>query len=228
MMTALDHPLVQDYLRRLREESHRLPVDEAYDLETQIREHLSDALGESPTEAEIRETLDRLGQPSVVVGAGTTSAQADPQSPRPGRTTQPGDERTTQPDGAWREAGALVGLVGGALLFWLPVVNLVLWAGGMVLLFLSRRWSVADKVWGALALGLAPWLFILAGALAWTTTAEVCESDAAGVVTCTGGGDGGLTALNIVVWAVTITYLVLYVYTLVRLIRRAARPGGTV
>ena len=62
--------------------------------------------------------------------------------------------------------------------------------------------------------------------LAWVTTAQVCETDAAGVTTCTGGGDGGLTALNIVTITLTVAYLVLYLWTLVRLARRAARPRG--
>lgn len=216
MMTALEHPLVQDYLGRLREEAHRLPVDEAYDLETQIREHLSAALGQDPSEVRVRETLDRLGQPAVVVGAATGVDQDAPPQPAVG-APRPG------PDGSWREVGALVGLVGAALLFWVPLVNVVLWLGGLVLLVLSRRWSAVDKAWAALVLGVGPWLLVLVGSVAWVTgTVEECVSDEAGVVTCTGGGDAGLVT-PVVVWAVIIAYLVLYGWTLVRLVRSAAR-----
>lgn len=214
MTTALDHPLVQDYLRRLREESRRLPVDEAHDLESQIREHLAAALGEDPTEAEVREALDRLGQPAALVG----EAGGAPEDDRSGTAA-------ARPDGAWREVGALVGLVGALLLFWFPFANVVLWLGGLVLLVLARRWDVADKLWGAVVLGLAPWLALVAGAMAWVTTGEVCMSDAAGVVTCSGGGDGGLTTLNIVAIVLTVVLAGLYLWTLVRLAREAARPA---
>jgi hypothetical protein len=215
MMTALDHPLVQDYLSRLHAETVRLPVPEGRELEMQIREHLSEALGADPTEVDVRQTLDRLDEPAELVDAAGGTA------PGPG-LNEPG----SQEDSAWREVGALVGLVGSMLLFFLVPINLLLWVGGLVLLVLSRRWSVTDKIWGALVLGVGPWLFLLAGALAWVTTAQVCETDAAGVTTCTGGGDGGLTALNIVTITLTVAYLVLYLWTLVRLARRAARPRG--
>lgn len=213
-MTALDHPLVRDYLRRLGEESTRLPLDEAHDLEAQITEHLSAALGEQPTEAQVRETLDRLGGPSVVVGAATGPVQD-------GARRGPDADRPERQDGAWREVGALVGLVGGTILFWFPVLNLVLWVGGLVLLVLSRRWSPRDKLWGAIVLGLGPWLFLALGTAAFLTVEQTCSTDAAGVTTCTGGGDGGPTALNTVLIGLVVVYLGLYLWTLVRLVRRS-------
>ncbi|QFG68314.1 HAAS signaling domain-containing protein [Ornithinimicrobium pratense] len=223
MMTALDHPLVQDYLDRLHAEAARLPVPEGRELQLQIREHLTEALPDEPSESEVRDVLDRLGDPAVLVDAAG------------GVTPGSGPGLRSDSDGPWREAGALVSLVGAGLLFWLPLVNLVLWVGGLVLLVLSRRWNVADKVWGAVVLGLGPLPFILLAGLSWTTSSEVCMSEGAAVnpdegaappvvVTCT-GGDGGLTPLNMVVWALTITYAVVYVWTLARLIRRAARPA---
>lgn len=228
MMTALDHPLVQDYLERLHAETARLAAPEGRELRMQIREHLTEALPEVPSESGVRDVLDRLGDPADLVAA------AEGIGPGEGaglRREREGARR--EPDGAWREAGALVGLVGGALLFWLPLVNVVLWLGGLVLLVLSRRWSVADKVWGALLLGLGPWLFLLAAALPWVMTTEVCMSEGTAVpeegpappvvLTCAGGGDGGLTVLNIVTITLTVAYLVLYVWTLVRLVRAAAR-----
>lgn len=218
MMTTLEHPLVKDYLDRLDAESVRLPASEGRELQTQIREHLVEALPGDPAEVEVRDALDRLGDPVDLVDAAGGAREPSGRAPSP--------ESDGASDSAWREAGALVGLVGFAALVWLPGVNVLLWVGGLVLLVLSRRWSVADKVWGALVLGLGPWLFILGSALAWTTITQVCESDAAGVVTCSSGGDGGLTALNIVVGALVVAYLVLYVWTLVRLGRRAARAGG--
>ena len=210
-MTALEHPLVLDYLERLHAETVRLGVPEGRELKMQIREHLTEALPDDPSESEVRDVLDRLGDPADLVDA---AGGVDPSS---------GAVLYAQPDRPWREVGALVGLVGAALLFFLLPINLLLWVGGLVLLVLSRRWSVADKLWGALVLGVGPWLFLVAGALAWTTTAQVCTTDAAGVTTCTGGGDGGLTVLNIVTITLTVAYLVLYVWTLMRLIRAATR-----
>jgi uncharacterized membrane protein len=210
-MTALEHPLVLDYLDRLHAETVRLPVPEGRELEMQIREHLTAALPAEPGEREVRDVLDRLGDPADLVDAAGGG--------RPGEGPTFHAER---PD-VWREVGALVGLVGGTLLFWLPLVNVVLWVGGLVLLVLSRRWSVTDKVWGALVLGLAPWVAIVAGALAFVTTGEVCQTDAAGSTTCSGGGDGGLSALNVAAITLTLAYVGLYLWTLVRLARRAAR-----
>lgn len=212
-MTALEHPLIQDYLHRLHAETVRLPIYEGRELLMQIREHLTEALPDEPSESQVRDVLDRLGDPADLVDAAGGARPGEGATLHAGRSD------------AWREVGALVGLVGGALLFWLPLVNVVLWVGGLVLLVLSRRWSVADRLWGALVLGLGPWPFILLGALAFGTaaTTEVCLSDEAGVATCTGGGDGGLTVLNIVAITLSVAYLVLWVYTLVRLIRAAAR-----
>lgn len=252
MMTALDQPLVQDYLRRLREEARRLPVDDAHDLETQIREHLLEALGDAPADAEVRETLDRLGEPSVVVGAAAGTPwpgeRADPTGAGgrwhddPSGAYRTGEDRGSQDrgtagtrgagaaqssDGAWREAGALVGLVGSLLLVWLPLVNVLLWLGGLVLLVLARRWSVADKLWGAVVLGLVPWLALAAGAAAWITTGQVCEMDAAGVESCTGGAGAGAGVSNLgaVTIVLAVALVVLYLWTVVRLARKATRPA---
>lgn len=213
MMTALDHPLVQDYLRALHDQTSRLRPDEGRELEAQIREHLGEALGEDPTESEVREVLDRIGDPAQLVD----EAGGVPES-EPG-----GWAANSAADSAWREVAALVLLVGSGLLFWLWPVAVPMWLAGMVLLLLARRWSVGDKVWGGLVLGLGPWLAVLAGALAWTTVSQVCTTDSAGVTTCTGGGDGGLTAVNVIAIAFTIAYLGLYLWTVIRLARVAAR-----
>src|SRR5690606_37263194 len=106
--------------------------------------------------------------------------------------------------------------------FWFFPDNVLLWLTGLVLLVLAPRWSVADKLWGALVLGLGPALALVAGGMAFLTTGEVCQGDATGAVTCSGGGDGGLTALNVAAITLTLVFLGLYLWTLVRLARRAA------
>ncbi|GAA5162221.1 hypothetical protein ACFP75_07970 [Ornithinimicrobium tianjinense] len=214
-MTALDHPLVQDYLRRLHEEAVRLPVDEGRELEAQIREHLADALGENPSESAVREALERLGAPAALV---------DEAGGVPGPDAAAGGVPVH--DSAWREVGALVLLVGSALFFWLWPLAVPMWLAGLVLLVLSRRWSVADKLLGALVLGVG-WLApVLAGLMTFAVDAQTCSTGTDGQVSCTGGGDGGLSATNVVAIVLTVAFAVLYVWTLVRLARRAARGAA--
>lgn len=210
-MSALDHPLVQDYLRRLHEQTVRLRVDEGRELEAQIREHLTEALGDSPSEVDVLRTLERLGEPAALVDEA-------------GGGPPPGTGPTLPPERSqgWREAGALVALVAAAVLFWLVPVSVVLWLVGLVLLVTATRWSVTEKVWGALVLGTSPWLVVLAGALAFAVDVQACSTDEAGATTCTGGG-GGLTALNVVAIVLTVAWAALYVWTLVHLARSAAR-----
>lgn len=208
MMTALDHPLVRDYLARLHVAVARLSEQEARELEGQIREHLTDALGPEPRESKVREVLDRLGDPAEVVDAAG------------GRRDESGAPRS---DSAWREVGALVLLVGSGVLFWLWPVAAVMWVVGLVLLVLSRRWTVGEKLWGALVLGVSWWLALGIGAVAWLAPAQVCETDAAGNTVCSGGGDGGMTAAGGLVIGFLVFYLVISVWTVIRLARAAAR-----
>ena len=212
MMNALDHPLVQDYLGRLHEETVRLRVDEGRELETQIREHLTEALGADPTEASVREVLDRLGEPAELVDA----AGGAPPGPGP---ASGGDARYSP----WREAGALLALVGAALLFWLPPVNVLLLLGGLVLLAIARRWTVTEKVWGAIVLGFSWWFLILVSAVSFSAGGpQSCTSDAAGATVCTGGNDG-LSPLNIIAISATVLWVALYLWTLFHLARSASR-----
>ena len=215
MMTALDHPLVQDYLQRLHAESVRLPVDEGRELEAQIREHLLAALGDEPAETTVREALERLGAPATLV---------DEAAGAPGTGVPAGADPAH--DSAWREVGALVLLVGSAFLFWLWPLAVPMWLAGIVLLVLSRRWGVSDKILGALVLGLGWVAPVLAGVMTFTVDAQTCSTGADGAVSCTGGGDGGLSTTNIVAIVLTVAFAVLYVWTLVRLARRAARGGA--
>lgn len=210
-MNALDHPLTQDYLRRLHDQTARLSVDEGRELEAQIREHLTEALGADPTEATVREVLDRLGEPAELVDAAGGAV--------PGAGWATGLDAQYPP---WREVGALVLLGGAALLFWLPPVNLLMWLAGLVLLVIARRWTVGEKVWGAVVLGLSWWFPLLMGAASFVAVEQSCTMDAAGTTVCT-GGDDGTTVLNIVTTSALVLWVVLYVWTLVHLARSAAR-----
>lgn len=216
MMTALDHPLVLDYLDRLRRAALRLPAEEGRELEAQIREHLAEALGEAPTEVEVRQALDRLGDPDELVAA------AGPAEGATGSATQAAPlmagERAT-----WHEPAALICLVASAVLSWLVPVAVVLWLAGMALLVTSRRWSVTEKVWGGVVLGSSWVLAVVTASVAWLTTATVeqCVTDSAGVTSCT--TDGANEASGVLPLILLVAWAVLYVVTLVHLARVARR-----
>ena len=139
MTTATDHPLVRDYLARLREESRRLPVDQARELEADITEHLQTALGQDPTEVAVRDALDRLGGPGELVSeaAGTPAPTVAAPERRPFSSP----------------VGAIGCLLAAELLSLLVPIALVLWVVGLVLLARATVWTEREKLLGFLGLG---------------------------------------------------------------------------
>ncbi|MFK5634134.1 MULTISPECIES: hypothetical protein [unclassified Ornithinimicrobium] len=222
MMTALDHPLVVDYLHRLHLETVRLPVLEAHELETDIRSHLGAALGDAPTEAEVRQTIDRLGTPTELVEA----AGGGDTSPDPAAWAAAGGDRVSPPDrgSGGREAAAIVLLLGSALLFVLWPLAVPMWVAGLVLVMLGRRWDVGDKVRAGVVLGsalpLVLLVFISAGLVVWSVTECVPGPDGAEVCTSSGGG---APWVGYVVLALLVVYVVVLVRTTVRLVRSSRR-----
>jgi hypothetical protein len=65
--SALQHPLVRDYLRTLDSDCAVLPVSYARELREQIRAHLDEALGPQAGDQEVAETLRQLGSPRDLV-----------------------------------------------------------------------------------------------------------------------------------------------------------------
>jgi uncharacterized membrane protein len=210
MMTASTHPLVMDYLDRLHRETVRLPADQGRELVADIRGHLDAALGGDPTEAQVRETLDRLGEPAELVDA---AGGAEP-------------SRRDQGSGA-REAAAVVLLLASAVLFVLWPVAVPMWVAGLVLVVVARRWDVGDKVRAAVVLGSAmPLTTVVVGVLglaAWSVTECTQGSDGAQVCTSSGGAPW----VGWVVVALAVAYVVVLVRTTVRLTRAARRTAGT-
>ena len=156
---------VERYLHELDEELQDLPPNRRRELLDEIREHIGSALEESPSreEAEVRNVLERLGEPAEI---------AEEARQRFGiRRAEPG----------LREALALVLLLIGGVV--VPVLG---WIAGAILLITSRVWTSQEKLIGILLLpgGLLP-----AVALA-LLPAQVCTSvEFNGVVTesCSGG-----------------------------------------
>jgi uncharacterized membrane protein len=139
-MITTAHPLVDDYLGRLEHAARPLPRHQREELVAEIRAHLDAGLGQTATEAEVRNLLNDLGEPADIVAA----AQPDPPAKRPGTN----------------EIVALILLVTG----FPPFVG---WLAGAVLLVRSPLWSADQKVLGLLvwpggyvvtiASGLALW-----------------------------------------------------------------------
>jgi hypothetical protein len=156
---------VERYLHDLDEELQDLPSTRRRELLEEIREHIGSALEEAPSreESEVRNVLERLGQPAEI---------AEEARQRFGvRRAQPG----------FRETLALVLLpIGGVIV---PVLG---WLVGAILLITSRVWNPREKVIGMLLFpgGLLP-------AVAMTLLpAQVCTTiEVNGVVTesCSGG-----------------------------------------
>ena len=139
MMTATDHPLVQGYLARLREEARRLPLDQARELEADITEHLQVALGEDPGEVRVRDALDRLGSPNeLVTEAGGTPLTA---------AAEPAKRSFDSP------VGAIACLIAAELSSAAGALALVLWVVGLILLARATVWTEREKLLGFLGLG---------------------------------------------------------------------------
>lgn len=174
MMANLQHPLVVDYLTRLRSEALRLPDAEARDLVADIEEHFQAAEREGRTsEAELRTLIDRLGRPEDVVAAAAPDRSAPSAPPVPRR------EATT--------VGLLLTAEVPALTVLLLPIGIIVWIIGMVMLALCRRWNTSQRgtAWVVLASGLPIAMLALAvGSLAMSVSTQTCETGADGVEVC--------------------------------------------
>ena len=130
---------VEHYLHDLEEELRDLPPARRRELLEEIREHIGEALAEIPDgeEAEIRNVLERVGEPAVI---------AEEARERFGiRRGKPGI----------REMATLILLPLGGFLW------IIGWAVGAILLATSTVWTSREKVIGLLVVpgGLLPAVF---------------------------------------------------------------------
>lgn len=196
MMSTLSHPLVTDYLDRLRAESVRLPADQASDLVADIRDHFASALGDAPTESQVRETIDRLGEPAELVDAAGGSTAGGPGAP--GAVAAPAK------DTSGREAVAAALLVGAALFFVVWFVSLPMWVAGLVMVALAQRWTAGEKLlalasWGTL-LPVA-WVVMGAGFAAFECSDAACTPPPGNTALLIGSAIVGVLYLAFVAWA---------------------------
>jgi hypothetical protein len=120
---------VKEYLHDLEVELRDLPRSRRQELLGEIHEHIDSALAEAPThdEAEVRNVLDRLGDPSDIA--------------------EEARQRFGVPkvkSGALEIAALILLVIGGIIL---PVIG---WFIGVILLWSSRVWTTGEKLAGTL------------------------------------------------------------------------------
>jgi hypothetical protein len=163
MKTTTD-TLVDDYLKRLDRELAGLPRARRRELVQEISGHIAEAragMGRE-NEADIRNLLDRIGDPADI------AAEAGAGAPAPKKR------------GGWDVVALIMLLVGGVIL---PVIG---WFVGVVLFWASDTWTTGEKLLGTLVVpgGLAlPFFVLTIGAYSDSCGGPV----GGGPVTCTGG-----------------------------------------
>jgi hypothetical protein len=148
--------LVEEYLKRLRKASRRLPRAERAGLIAQIEEHLADALPADATPTLTRAILAQLGDPEGLVSELRTGL-----SPAPRHAAL----------GEWLIIVLL--LFGGFIV-------LVGWLVGVWLLWWSHAWTTSEKLVGTLA---PPGGLVLAAALVQRLIAPSGNSIGTGILT---------------------------------------------
>jgi hypothetical protein len=201
-MSSTPDQLIEKYMKHLRVELDDLPRARRRELEQEIAEHIAAARAELPTEseAEIRNMLDRIGEPDVI------AAEARDRF---------GVERRRS--GILERLTIMLLLIGGIVI---PVIG---WLAGVVLLWSSEAWNAREKLIGTLVFpgGLALPAFLELT----VTTSELCGSYNGGPVTCEGGPSTLHQVLAILLMAtLVIGPLVTAVYLSRKLRRRPSVP----
>jgi hypothetical protein len=155
--------LVRDYLGRLEAASWPLTPGRRAELAGEVREHIETALAEAGRRdvVAVHNVLERLGRPEEIVA---TEAEAEPASPSWVAAQGRGLAAATRTWGAL-EIAAIFFLTIGAVL--VPVFGPAI---GLVLVWLSTRWTTREKLIGTaivVVIFVLPVLILLLG----TTTA---------------------------------------------------------
>ena len=177
-MSTDDDRLVEDYLRELRNAAHGLPADRRDELIEEITAHIAEARQSDGSPLAVRNILDRLGDPADIVRAAADTPPGSPAwSGAPSSAGHPAGQPATQPGraGALELAAVLFLLLGGIVI---PVLG---WFVGVVLLWMSPRWTAKDKLLGTLVWPgglLAPALLLVAGGAAGllATSETICTT----------------------------------------------------
>lgn len=109
--TALDHPLVRDYLRELDRALAVLPPEQAYELTEQIRTHLDDALAPDTGDEEVAAVLSRLGRPADLAAEAAAGNTAPPRASTGTTTSPPGQGQGQHRPRRWLVWTSIVAIV---------------------------------------------------------------------------------------------------------------------
>jgi len=109
--TALDNPLVREYLRELETAFARLPAGQASELREQITAHITDALPRDASDEQVAAVLDRLGLPSELAAEAVAGATVD--APRGNAADRPRERapRIWRNRWFWLAAAAIVAVI---------------------------------------------------------------------------------------------------------------------
>lgn len=198
-MSTDDDQLVEDYLARLHTAASALPAERRAELVEEITAHIAEArlAGASASPVDVRNILDRLGDPDDIVRMATEAAPGDPAWSAVAAAADSGAGQTAQATaqpgriGAMEVVTVLLLLLGGLIV---PVLG---WFAGVVLLWVSPRWTRKDKVLTTLIWPgglLAPVVVTLAGGVAslMVTSSQTCAEGPA-TAPAAGGDTGAIT-----------------------------------
>lgn len=122
--------VVEAYLQQLAEAAASLPAHRREDLLTDVTSHIAEARAAgASSESDVRQVLQRLGDPSDIVAAATDGLVLVEQPPRL----------------RLRDFTALILLLVG------PAILVIGWLAGVWLLWTSDRWTRAEKLLGTAA-----------------------------------------------------------------------------
>ena len=161
--------LVSDYLRRLDAAANALPYDRRVELVGEIREHIEQArsAGGISGEAALRDLLDRLGDPDEIVAAAQDDGDAPPSQPLPPQQPYVPAYQPLRKEGIGLEIAAVLLMTVGS------IVPFVGWVVGTVLLWMSRRLLVWEKVLMTAVVPGGPFLFL---GIAFLVGGQACSS----------------------------------------------------
>jgi hypothetical protein len=157
MTVDLTHPAVTEYLTRLADAARTLPPGRAEELSAELRAHLAEALtGVGPDDtAAVMQVLDRVGPPEDIVAAELENGSVPGAPSVPGVVLGAGPDPKPAGRGSWGPVEVLA-----VLLLTVGVITVIGPFIGLVLVWLSKRWTVRDKVIASLV-GAVPVLLSL-------------------------------------------------------------------
>jgi len=214
-MSSTADTLINDYLDRLEAELSDFPTARRRELVQEIAEHISEARAqlESESEADIRNLLDRIGDPAEIAAEARGPAQ-------PVEAARP---MVVEQRNSALDVAALILLLIGGLVF--PLVG---WVVGVVLLWISSAWTARQKLLGTLVVpgGLALPVALLvvatsAGGTCFQQPVHAMRQEAL----CTDGGSSGHVVGSIFVALLAAASIATIVYLGRRMGRNKVGPA---